>query len=202
MNDKEKKEIRRVQISDDIFLENMEFSDTTELYSMIDSQREYVGFWWIDTVRSLVSQEESKQIFTHVVTVVNIHPEYSFVIFYKNELVGFVGLKHYDEINSKAELAFFISQYHQGKGIMIHSVFAVMELAFNELFINKLSLRCPIGNLQSSNIPRKLGFMIEGVEHAGELWNGETVDLEVYGMLREEFIKIRESYKDIFHDWR
>ena len=55
--------------------------------------------------------------------------------------------------------------------------------------MNRIQIQCAVGNTKSSNIPRRLGFTLEGIARAGELQaDGRFSDIEVYSLLREEYI--------------
>jgi ribosomal-protein-serine acetyltransferase len=67
------------------------------------------------------------------------------------------------------------------------SVERLCDFAFNELGINRIQIKCAVGNSASSNIPKRLGFIFEGIEREGELLsNGFFTDLEVYSKLKHE----------------
>jgi ribosomal-protein-serine acetyltransferase len=68
---------------------------------------------------------------------------------------------------------------------MTESVKLLVKFAFEELNINRIQIRCAVGNTQSSNISKKLGFKFEGIEREGELFpDGSFKDLEVYSILK------------------
>lgn len=63
-----------------------------------------------------------------------------------------------------------------------------MTFAFDEMEMNRIQIRCGVGNEPSRCIPIRLGYQFEGVEHAGELFpDGRFMDLEVYSMLNGDF---------------
>jgi ribosomal-protein-serine acetyltransferase len=61
--------------------------------------------------------------------------------------------------------------------------------AFSYLEMNRIQIKCAVGNQRSINIPKRLAFRFEGIERAGEWLNDRFVDLEVYSMLRSDWIK-------------
>mgnify|MGYP001050637725 CR=1 FL=1 len=51
--------------------------------------------------------------------------------------------------------------------------------------INRIQIKCALGNRPSSIIPKRAGFQLEGIERAGELLSdGCFADLEAYSMLK------------------
>ena len=102
---------------------------------------------------------------------------------------GLVGFKDTDRANRKTEIGYWLGEEYQGRGIMTRCVEALCGLAFSELNINRIQIQCAVGNTKSSNIPRRLGFTLEGIARAGELQaDGRFSDIEVYSLLREEYI--------------
>ena len=102
---------------------------------------------------------------------------------------GLVGFKDTDRANRKTEIGYWLGEEYQGRGIMTRCVEALCGLAFSELDMNRIQIQCAVGNTKSSNIPRRLGFTLEGIARAGELQaDGRFSDIEVYSLLREEYI--------------
>ena len=56
-----------------------------------------------------------------------------------------------------------------------------------DLKLNRIQIKCANGNNASKNIPKRLGFVYEGLERNGELLSdGKYVDLETYSKLKSE----------------
>jgi ribosomal-protein-serine acetyltransferase len=53
--------------------------------------------------------------------------------------------------------------------------------------MNRIQIRCGVGNTKSSAIPRRLGFTYEGTERCGERHNNSYIDLEVFSILKKEW---------------
>jgi ribosomal-protein-serine acetyltransferase len=53
--------------------------------------------------------------------------------------------------------------------------------------MNRVQIKCAIGNMPSNNIPKRLGFKFEGIERGGELLTGGVfTDLAVYSKLKND----------------
>ena len=57
----------------------------------------------------------------------------------------------------------------------------------SQRLLDKVSLRCAVGNKRSCNVAQKLGFTLEGHIRDDILINGKMLDANLYGLLREEF---------------
>lgn len=116
--------------------------------------------------------------------------EIIFCIHYQNTFAGLIGLKfgQSDKANKRTEIGYWLSEKHQKKGIVTQSVSALLNYGFSELGLNRVQIRCAVGNIPSKNIPRRLGFLFEGIERDGELLSdNQFTDIEVYSILKREW---------------
>ena len=83
------------------------------------------------------------------------------------------------------EIGYWLREEQQGKGIMAAAVRTLCDLAFGEMGMRRVEIRCGTGNLPSNRIPQRLGFLRSHVEAQGEqLSDGEWIDLNVYVLER------------------
>lgn len=180
-----------IQVNEDIELKQVELSDAPELNSIIDINREYFKHW-LPFVNYTVDVQSSEDVVITMVNVANMEPQYVFAIKYRGLYAGLIAFRNMDKINRKVDMGYFLSEPFHKRGIVFQSVLAMMDHAFKEMNMNKVVLRCPIGNYASSNIPRRIGFQLEGIERAAEMMPDETfIDLEVYSMLKKDYECIR-----------
>ncbi len=172
-----------IQIFDDVVLNPLSEKDISDIFNTLNNEREYMRVWLpfvdytnkIDDTRSFVTsalQAEDKL----------------FTICYQGKFVGLIGFKDTDSANKKTEIGYWLSQYAQGKGIMLHSVLKLIEYAFDEMGMNRVQIKVAVNNHRSKQIPEKLGFLLEGVERDGELLvDNVYTDINVYSLLKKEF---------------
>ena len=61
------------------------------------------------------------------------------------------------------------------------------RIAVEERGMNRIQIRCAVGNIPSNAVPKRLGFTLEGTEREGELLtSGEYVNVNVYSILKKE----------------
>ena len=70
---------------------------------------------------------------------------------------------------------------------MTDCVKAVIDYGFNKLDLNRIIIKCDIGNVKSSAIPQKLGFSLEGTLREDLLKNNIFSDTLVWGILKKEW---------------
>ncbi|MFT5749516.1 MAG: ribosomal-protein-serine acetyltransferase, partial [Ancylomarina sp.] len=113
-----------------------------------------------------------------------------FVIHYDGVFAGLIGFKANDKQNKRIEIGYWLSETYQKKGIVTQSVKCMCQFAFDELRMNRIQIRCAVGNEPSKKIPQKLGFVFEGIERDGELLTGGVfTDLEVYSKLKKDRLR-------------
>lgn len=172
-----------MKITDEIYLRPLQTDDANDIYNTINAQREYLGRW-LPFVTGTTSVAVTQ---TFVDSVVGADDK-TYTIRGSDKFVGLIGFKATDKANRKTEIGYWLSEEHQGQGIMTRAVDCLCKYAFEELEINRVQICCAVGNTPSSNIPRRLGFQFEGIERAGELFsNGSFADIEVYSLLKNEY---------------
>lgn len=172
-----------MELFEDVSLRPLQADDTQDIYNTIDTQREYLGRWL-----PFVAITDSVAVTQAFVDSSLNTEDKTFTIRKDTKFIGLIGFKATDKANCKTEIGYWLSQDYQGKGIMTRAVKVLCGNAFEELRMNRVQIKCAVGNNPSRNIPKRLGFQFEGVERAGELFaDGNFVDIEVYSLLKNEY---------------
>ncbi|RXQ95946.1 N-acetyltransferase [Ancylomarina salipaludis] len=177
-------QVKKIRVSDSILLKQIELSDSKDIFRTIDSQRAYLGEWlpFVEFSRRLEDTEGFiKKILEHP------HDNYVFVIHLHGKFAGLIGFKDSDKQNRKTEIGYWLSENFQKKGIVTKSVQRLCKFAFEELGMNRIQIKCAERNFPSKKIPKRLGFVFEGIERDGELLTGGVfTDLEIYSKLKND----------------
>lgn len=110
-------------------------------------------------------------------------------------LIGVCGIHKIDKKNHCAEMGFWIAQQHRGKGYATEAAQLVIDYGFTTYKLNRLEIRCSTLNAASQNVIKKLGGIYEGI-HRKEKYSPIRKgyhDIEVYSILRQEWIKKGEN---------
>ena len=181
--------MEKIWFDESICLRAAKLSDAPAMFRMIDTQRQYLGRW-LPFVAETRTENDSYAYLQSVLSVPSERRELLCTITADGRFAGLVGFKDTDRANRKTEIGYWLGEEYQGRGIMTRCVEALCGLAFSELDMNRIQIQCAVGNTKSSNIPRRLGFTLEGIARAGELQaDGRFSDIEVYSLLREEYIQ-------------
>lgn len=173
-----------MKLFEDISIRLLQADDAKDIYDVIDAQRAYLGRWL-----PFVESTTSVAVIQAFVDSALNSEDKTFTIRKGEQCVGLIGFKATDKANCKTEIGYWLSEECQGRGIMTRAVEALCRQDFEALGMNRVQIKCAIGNTPSSNIPKRLGFQFEGVERAGELFvDGNFVDIEVYSLLKNEYL--------------
>lgn len=175
-----------MQVDDEIQLRLVEERHADEYYALIDSNRGYLREWmgWVDRETSAESLKE----FIHRRLLQFAHSQgLPLGIWYQGKLAGVISFNYIDYVLRKADIGYWLDARLQGRGIMTRACRALIELGFGEYGLNKIEIRCAVGNRPSRAIPERLGFQQEGILRANEWLYDRYVDMVIYGMLASEW---------------
>ena len=174
-----------IEVSEDIVLYPLSVDDIFKIFNTLNNEREYMREW-LPFVDATKEAEDTGNYVRYVLQTA----DQQFTIYYKDQFVGLIGFKDTDTDNKMTEIGYWLSQYAQGRGIMIQSVAKLIEQAFGQLNMNRIQIKVAVGNDKSRRIPEKLGFQMEGIERDGELLvDNVFTDIAVYSLLRKEYKK-------------
>lgn len=178
--------MNEIILDEHVLLRRIAVTDAPAMFRLIDSQREYLGEW-LPFIPFTVSVEDSMAFLESVCSLPDEKCEYVFAIIVDGNFAGTIGIKDTDLANCRTEIGYWLGEQYQGRGIVTRAVEALCLMAYNELGINRIQIKCAVGNHKSSNIPKRLGFRFEGTERAGERKaDGSFFDIEIYSKLKSD----------------
>jgi ribosomal-protein-serine acetyltransferase len=99
----------------------------------------------------------------------------------EKELIGRCRLTKYEN-STYADVGYWLSEVHQGQGLMTSAVEELVKFAFEKCNVERIEIHCGINNLKSRSIPERLGFINEGISQTDQpvQLNGQMVQSIVY----------------------
>ena len=178
--------MEKLLINDHQFLERLSLSHVEIIFNAIDQNRKFLRKWlpFVDFTRKVIDTE---RFVRSILEKPSNSRDEVYVIWYKHEFAGLIGFKEADRINDKIEIGYWLIEKMTGKGIATEATRKMVNLAFRNMDMNRVQIRCGMGNGKSSAIPQRLGFSFEGIERGGERHNHSYIDLEVYSLLKKEW---------------
>lgn len=89
--------------------------------------------------------------------------------------------------NRSVSLGYWLGTKERGHGIVAKAAAELIEIAFNYLFLNKISIECGSENLPSQKIARTLGFKLEGLSRSAEWLYERFIDHCLFGLLKSDW---------------
>lgn len=175
-----------LKVDNEIELQLFELHHAVELYWLVDTNRLYLREWlpWVDSMTSPSSYHAIIPLWLKQFAENN---GFNAGIRYKGQLVGSIGLHQIDWQNSQTSFGYYLAHHAQGKGIMSRAVKGLLNYCFFQLGLNRVEIRCGVGNYRSRAIPERLSFTQEGVIRDGENLYGKFHDLVIYSMLSKDW---------------
>jgi ribosomal-protein-serine acetyltransferase len=173
-----------LRVRDDLFLKPIDITDAGDLFETIHRERNYLRKWlpFVDYTQSI---KDSEDFIRSVEASASSAGDRVWVVQWQGQFSGLVGFKGTDLLNRKSEIGYWLVERSQKRGLMTESVRTLIRYGFGEMELNRIQVKCAVGNLASKKIPLRLGFSLEGVERDGELLSeGVYADLEVYSLVR------------------
>lgn len=112
-------------------------------------------------------------------------PPANFAIVLDGEPIGGIGFERRTDLERMtAELGYWLSELHWGKGYASEAVQAIANYAFSRFDFVRLQARVLEGNPASCRVLEKAGFQQENTMRRGAFKDGKVMDLLLYARLR------------------
>lgn len=175
-----------IYVSPDCTLTPLAAEDAPELFGVTEANREYLRRWlpWLDNINRV----EDTRAFIRAAQAQTAHNNGAqLAIRREGQIVGVVGHHQIDWRNRLTSLGYWVSQEHQGRGVVTSAARALVTHAFTAARLNRVEVRCAVGNHKSRAIPDRLGFVREGLIRDAEWLYDHFVDHCVYAMLARDW---------------
>jgi len=132
-----------------------------KMFEAVDANREYLREWleWVDETKS---HEDSMKTFEEREPRVQEGKTIQYAIYLGKELIGTIALFDIDENNKTGEIGYWLSKEHASKGLTTEALRILEYEAFENLGINRIQIKCDVGNKASARVAEKAGYVFEG----------------------------------------
>jgi len=104
-----------------------------------------------------------------------------------NQLLGGISLTHITyHISNSASLGYWMGVHHAGQGHMKKAVPAILDYAYNNLFLNRVEAACLPYNDRSIHLLTSCGFQKEGFARQYLEINGQAEDHILFAKLKAD----------------
>lgn len=182
-----------IPVDDALCMRLVEPQHAEEAFALIDADREHLRTWlnWVDQSRSVDDVRNyaklSLQRFADR-TALALH------ILEHNKIVGGTGwtdwqqwtLEQRNAEGHTADIGYWLASSAQGRGVMTRCVSKLVDLAFNQYGVHRLTIRAEPDNARSNALPRRLGFKLEGTMRHIARYDGRWIDHNLWALLAAE----------------
>jgi ribosomal-protein-serine acetyltransferase len=176
----------RREVTDGLELKQFEWDDAEVLFAAVERNRGHLRQWlpWVDGTRST---DDIGLFLSRAAAQFEDGLGPNFGIWLDGALVGAVGCHPIETPDRSCSIGYWLAAEHQGRGTITLCCRHLLDYLFDEVSLHRVEIRCGTGNTRSCAIPRKLGFRPEGVLREAEWVNDRWVDLQVWGMLEQDW---------------
>ncbi|HSK13730.1 MAG TPA: GNAT family protein [Phnomibacter sp.] len=100
-----------------------------------------------------------------------------------DELLGACGFNNWSQKHNHAEIGYWLLPPYQRKGIMSEAIPAIMQHAYNEMHLHRITAIVEPENIGSIWLLEKMGFAQEGLFKDAEYKNGKYIDILQYAII-------------------
>ena len=176
----------RLPINESIYLKLLQPQDAETLVSALKENQQHIKEWLIWAVNLPSVEVYEKDIIPSWLQKFANNNGFEAAIFVNDEIAGMIGLHYIDWNNKTTEMGYWLSEKFQGKGVMTKTVEKLANYCFDELQLNRITIRAVDENMKSRAIPIRLGFVEEGITREAQLLHGKYRDLVNYSLLRKD----------------
>ena len=172
--------MKEIYLDNDLNLAELRESDIDELAEVVKANLPHIGPWMVWAVADYGRGHAEEFVMRNIA---NEDPKaQSFGIFYRGKLSGCAGYVPRDE-KGVAEIGYWVSHEHQGKGIVTRCTRALIDHAFRDLGVDRVEVHAAALNFRSRAVAERLRFELEERrKNAHPLPNGIIDDLVVYSI--------------------
>lgn len=173
--------------SDTLTLKKVEEHHLEEVYDIYsnDTVFEYCG------IIPKYNKATVKNMIGHFERDFNKRSRIKWGIFTNVDSERVVGIMEVFDFNQKVNMAtigYFLAESQWGQGIAADATRIVVKFLFEDVGVNRIQAEVMPVNERSKRVLLKNGFIKEGTLRQASHWSGKgIVDLEIYGLLQEEY---------------
>lgn len=183
----------------DLKLELIDLQHAQPLLELVSRNKDHLRQWlpWVNYMRTVADFEE------YIYGCKKNHAagtEYGYVILHHNAMIGRIGIHYIQKQSRSGAVGYWIGKDHEGKGIITASCKALINHCFSILNLNRIEIKCGVGNDRSAAVPKRLGFTKEGVLRQAEWLNNDFIDLTLYSVLQCEWEEAPSNRESVIVD--
>lgn len=107
-----------------------------------------------------------------------------------DRLVGIVEVFDFNQKVNMVTIGYLLAEPYWGRGIATEAVKLLVPFLFEKVQVNRIEAEVMPPNEASKRVLLKNGFVKEGTLRQAAFWSGKgIVDIEIYGMLKQDYMQ-------------
>ena len=170
-----------LEVAPDLELFLLTEAHCSPLFDLIDQNRAYLRAWlpWVDGTQTLA---DVRRLIRFGLRQHAHSNGLNAGIWYQSRLVGVISFNYIDHVRQQTEIGYWLSEAHQGNGIVTAACQAITDYAFDRLGLQRVEIHCASANLKSRAIPERLGFAVQRVTPEFAWTANRFVETIIYSM--------------------
>jgi ribosomal-protein-alanine N-acetyltransferase len=107
----------------------------------------------------------------------------------KDEYIGDIGFNNYSPEHHKAEIGYRLMKEYWNRGIITECIRTLVKYGFEKLNYNRIEALLDTRNRGCRRVLEKNQFVYEGTLRQYEFEHGEYIDMEIWSLLKNEYVK-------------
>jgi len=173
-------------VDEHITLELQSPFQARELFDLVNENRKFIG-QHLSWVRKIHTIKDIKHYMARDLTGMVQERRYAWIIRYKGQIAGRIGLFVTVPSLHECELYYFLGREFTGKGIVTEAAKTVIDFAFNVLHLKHVLIGFTAQNPKSGAVAERLGFQFEYTMRDAEMHEAEWRSLHFWGMLEKDW---------------
>jgi ribosomal-protein-serine acetyltransferase len=182
-----------LELGEDAFVRTYTPDDADVVFALVDAERDRLRRWfpWVDGTRTV---EDQRTWISRALSSEHDR-EANGIWLTAGGIAGTLGMT-VNPLENGGELGYWLAEVHEGRGFVTRAVAAMLDVAFTQLGLHRVTIRAATHNARSRAVPERLGFTEEGIlREQGLVSSGGYHDLVVYGMLDREWAELRQKVR-------
>lgn len=173
-------------IDEELMLKPLAPEHSRHMFQLVERSRDRLRKWlpWVDAV---TEHEHIVSFVKNAIQQATDNGGFTAGLWVHGELAGIIGYHEIDWRNRSVGLGYWLGEGYEGKGYMTSACRVLVDYALLEMELQRVEIRCATGNSSSREIPKRLGFVLEGIIRQAEKLPDGYVNHAVYGLLRSEW---------------
>lgn len=161
-------------------------ADAPALCALVETNRAHLRDWlpWVDGART---ESDQQAFLAGVIERGESGRGGVWLVEESGSLCGVCGFNWIEPSNRVCEIGYWLSADHQGRGIITSCVRRLIQHAFEDLSLNRITLPVAVENQRSRAIPERLGFRQEGVLRQAEWLYDHFIDHVLYAQVKSDW---------------